>query len=175
MTAICLDTETTGLFPYGKDADEILTLSIIRRDGTVLFDEAFCPAHKTSWEGASRVNGIYPADVAGLPPIADAVPVLQEIFSDAEEVIGYNVEFDLAFLAAIGVVPREDALITDTMREYAYAIGEWDDYHADYKWYRLTVAARHIGYKWRSRAHTSLADAYATLAVQKWVEEQETL
>lgn len=31
--------------------------------------------------------------------------------------------------------------------------------------------ADHIGYEWTGRAHGSLADALATLAVQRWLEQ----
>lgn len=42
-----------------------------------------------------------------------AIPRLREIFAGADEVIGYNIGFDLGFLSAVGVRPREDAIITD--------------------------------------------------------------
>ena len=44
----CFDTETTGLHPNGSDPDEILTISIIGRDGSVLLDERFRPTVKLS-------------------------------------------------------------------------------------------------------------------------------
>lgn len=64
MNSICFDTETTGLHPNGSDPDEILTISIIGRDGSVLLDERFRPTVKTEWPHASAVNGICgrPAD-----------------------------------------------------------------------------------------------------------------
>lgn len=37
--------------------------------------------------------------------------------------------------------------------------------------YKLVDAAGHIGYEWTGRAHGSLADALATLAVQRWLEQ----
>lgn len=37
--------------------------------------------------------------------------------------------------------------------------------------YELVDAADHIGYEWTGRAHGSLADALATLAVQRWLEQ----
>ena len=67
MNSICFDTETTGLHPNGSDPDEILTISIIGRDGSVLLHERFRPTVKTEWPHASAVNGIYPEDVADLP------------------------------------------------------------------------------------------------------------
>ena len=80
----------------------------------------------------------------------------------ADEIIGYNVGFDLGFLSAVGVRPREDARITDTMNLFTWFMG---------RRYKLVDAADHIGYEWTGRAHGSLADALATLAVQRWLEQ----
>lgn len=161
-TAHCEQTETTGLHPNGSDPDEILTISIIGRDGSVLLDERFRPTVKTEWPHASAVNGIYPEDVADLPTIETAISRLREIFAGADEIIGYNVGFDLGFLSAVGVRPREDAIITDTMNLFTWFMG---------RRYKLVDAADHIGYEWTGRAHGSLADALATLAVQRWLEQ----
>lgn len=161
-TAHCEQTETTGLHPNGSDPDEILTISIIGRDGSVLLDERFRPTVKTEWPHASAVNGIYPEDVADLPTIETAISRLREIFAGADEIISYNVGFDLGFLSAVGVRPREDAIITDTMNLFTWFMG---------RRYKLVDAADHIGYEWTGRAHGSLADALATLAVQRWLEQ----
>ena len=142
MNSICFDTETTGLHPNGSDPDEILTISIIGRDGSVLLDERFRPTVKTEWPHASAINGIYPEDVADLPTIETAIPRLREIFAGADEVIGYNVGFDLGFLSAVGVRPREDARITDTMKEFTWFMG---------RRYKLVDAADHIGYRSEER------------------------
>lgn len=113
-------------------------------------------------DGTEPFNGIYPEDVADLPTIETAIPRLREIFAGADEVIGYNVGFDLGFLSAVGVRPREDAIITDTMNLFTWFMG---------RRYKLVDAADHIGYEWTGRAHGSLADALATLAVQRWLEQ----
>ena len=113
-------------------------------------------------DGTEPFNGIYPEDVADLPTIETAIPRLREIFAGADEVIGYNVGFDFGFLSAVGVRPREDARITDTMKEFTRFMG---------RRYKLVDAADHIGYEWTGRAHGSLADALATLAVQRWLEQ----
>lgn len=117
---------------------------------------------ENEWPHASAVNGIYPEDVADLPTIETAIPRLREIFAGADEIIGYNVGFDLGFLSAVGVRPREDAIITDTMKLFTWFMG---------RRYKLVDAADHIGYEWTGRAHGSLADALATLAVQRWLEQ----
>lgn len=158
------DSTGTTIEHYLGDAEEILTISIIGRDGSVLLDERFRPTVKTEWPHASAINGIYPEDVADLPTIETAIPRLREIFAGADEVIGYNVGFDLGFLAAIGISPREDARITDTMYLFKWFMGKR-------KRYKLVDAADHIGYEWTGRAHGSLADALATLAVQQWLEQ----
>lgn len=61
-----------------------------------------------------------------------------------------------------GCGPREDARITDTMNLFTWFMG---------RRYKLVDAADHIGYEWTGRAHGSLADALATLAVQRWLEQ----
>ena len=68
MNSICFDTETTGLRPNGKEPDEILTISIVGRDGSVLLDEKFRPTVKIKWPHASAINGIYPEDVQTCRP-----------------------------------------------------------------------------------------------------------
>lgn len=67
------------------------------------------------------------------------------------------------FSCRVGVRPREDARITDTMNEFTWFMG---------RRYKLVDAADHIGYEWTGRAHGSLADALATLAVQRWLEQR---
>lgn len=69
---------------------------------------------------------------------------------------------DFGFLSVVGVRPREDAIITDTMNLFTWFMG---------RRYKLVDAADHIGYEWTGRAHGSLADALATLAVQRWLEQ----
>ena len=63
----------------------------------------------------------------------------------ADEIIGYNVGFDLGFLSAVGVRPREDARITDTMNLFTWFMG---------RRYKLVDAADHIGYEWTGRLPT---------------------
>lgn len=99
---IYFDTETTGLDP---ERDEILTLSVVDGEGGVLWDRAYRPTRVAEWPEAEAVNGISPADVAACPAISEDVVALREIFGGADSVVGYNVGFDLGFLAAAGVTP----------------------------------------------------------------------
>ena len=145
---ICVDTETTGLDPK---EDEILTISIVDLNGAAVFDGKFKPECKRTWAEAAAVNGITPESVEGLPAIAGSLPELRRIFAEADEVIGYNLPFDLAFLEKIGVRPRQDARLTDAMLGFAEVYGEPSESHPDeFRWKKLTFAADYVGHEWLS-------------------------
>lgn len=169
---IYFDTETTGLHPGDGCGDEIITLSIVDGDGKVLHDATYRPRWNETWPEAEAIHGIGPTDVADLPTIEGDLTEIAEIFERADEVCGYNVGFDLRFLAALGIRPREDAEIIDTMQLYAPIHGEWSEYFDDWKWCKLTVAADEIGHEWTGTAHGSLADTLTTKAVQEWIENR---
>lgn len=164
---IIFDTETTGL---NSRRDEILEIAFIDADGNTLHVGRYKPSRATSWPEAAAVNGIWPEDVADCPPINHDVDLIKRIIENSDEIVGCNVEFDLGFLAALGIEPRADAEIIDTMLDYAPVHGDWNDYYEDFTWCKLTTAAREIGYKWAGAAHGALADALATRAVQEWLE-----
>ena len=166
--AICFDTETTGLDPK---EDEILTISIVDWNGVVVFDGKFSPKCKRAWAEAAAVNGITPESVEGLPTIDESLTEFRRIFAEADEVIGYNLPFDLAFLEAVGVRPKRGARLTDAMLDFAEAYGEPSESHpGEFRWKKLTFAADYVGHEWTGAAHGSMADALATLSVAKWVE-----
>lgn len=169
--SICVDTETTGLDPK---EDEILTISIVDWNGAAVFDGKFKPKRKRAWAEAAAVNGITPESAEGMPAIDGFLPELRRIFAEADEVIGYNLPFDLAFLEKVGVQPRPDAKLADAMLEFAEAYGEPSESHpGEFRWKKLTFAAEHVGHEWTGAAHGSMADALATLDVAKWVEAIE--
>ena len=123
---ICLDCETTGLDP---NEDEILSLSIVDWDGNVLHDRKYKPARKTEWPDAERVNGISPESVAECRGIWQDDGRIGQIICDADEIIGYNVGFDMSFLSAVNIGPYRPGRkprITDTMYEFAKLQGDWD-------------------------------------------------
>ena len=159
---ICVDVETTGL---NSDEDEIVQLSIIDGNYTVLFNEYIKPERKTSWPSAQKVHGISPEQVKELPTIKEHLPVLNEIFANAEIIVGYNIEqFDAGFLVAAGIHIPEDTYYYDVMLQFAPIYGEWNDYHGDYKWQKLATCADYYGYDWGTdAAHDSLADVKATM------------
>lgn len=169
---ICLDVETTGLSPVGEDKDEILTLSICDGYGNELFEGMFKPMGKTHWEGAQAVNGISPEMVSNCPPITSCLEQVQAIIDSAEEIIGYNVGFDLRFLRAAGFEIDEAKYKHEPMYDFAEIYGEFDGVHDNPKWQKLTTAAKHIGYVWKGTAHESMADVLASLALAEWLYDE---
>ena len=165
---IVLDTETTGL---NAAEDELLQVSIIDNEGTVLFDSYIRPTQHTEWAEAERVNHITPEMVADAPYINEKAAELYAILSQAHWIIGYNVDFDLRFLMGSDIITDEEynAFRTeDVMIQFAEIYGEYSVYHEDYKWQKLTTAAAYYDYDWNVKgieAHNSLADCFATLFV----------
>lgn len=97
---ICFDLETTGL----NDRDEILQIAIINGYGDVLFNEYIKPKRKKKWPKAEEINHISPSDVQNCQTFSYYRDVIQEIFDDAEYVIGYNCnDFDIPIIERAGI------------------------------------------------------------------------
>lgn len=113
---VYLDTETTGLHP--EEGDEILSLTIVDANGRLLFDERFKPKHKKEWPEAQAVNHISPEDVEHLTTIDAYMEQICRILDHiADEIVGYNVAFDLGFLKAAGAAINPDAVMIESGSE----------------------------------------------------------
>lgn len=165
MNAIVIDTETTG---FDKEKDELLQVSIIDEEGNTLFDEYVCPERVREWPEAQNVNQITPEFISSYPCISVFKDQLQRILQAADLIIGFNTQFDLGFLAAADITPRDDVQQVDVMREFAPIYGEWSTNNQNYRWKSLWVCAEYYGYDWaETRMHNSLADTKATLHCYK--------
>ena len=156
---IVLDTETTGRSPYGND--EILSLTIMNLEGTVLFNELVKPVNRKSWAKAAEINHITPAMVKDKQPITFYADYLQNLWRNIDLVVGFNVKFDTDFLYASGLNLAPHVEEFDVMKESAPLVGIWNDKYKDYKWPKLTECAAHYGIG-QFEAHTSLGDTEAT-------------
>lgn len=164
---VYLDTETTGLHP--EEGDEILSLTIVDANGRLLFDERFKPKHKKEWSEAQAVNHISPDDVEHLTTIDAYMEQICRILDRiADEIVGYNVAFDIGFLKAAGATINPDAAIIDTMQEFMDAFGNSNTGH---RYQPLSMATERLGYNWTSAPHGSLPDTLACLAAQKCVDD----
>jgi DNA polymerase III epsilon subunit-like protein len=168
---MAIDTETTGLDPK---KDEILSLSIVDGNGSVVFDSLIKPDHRKRWPNATEINGITWKDVKDKPILLDYKDELSKLASKCELVVGYNIKFDLAMLYEGGISDFPSIKNFDVMEEYAPVRGSWDEYHQDYRWCKLSVCARHYHVKFDP--HKSSEDAratvecfYALLADEKYI------
>lgn len=118
---------------------------------------------------AQAVNHISPDDVEHLTTIDAYMEQICRILDRiADEIVGYNIAFDIGFLKAAGATINPDAAIIDTMQEFMDAFGNSNTGH---RYQPLSMAAERLGYNWTSAPHGSLSDTLACLAAQKCVDE----
>ncbi len=155
---VILDTETTDLDGYS------VQIAIIGVDGATLFDSLVNPLAPIAPE-AVDIHGLTAELLTAAPVFADIEPQLRDILT-GRPVWAYNADFDADILAGDvwRVQPRplwpgwqNWARELDwhcAMHLYAQWVGEWDDYHGNYRWQRLPGGD-----------HTARGDCQATLAV----------
>ena len=158
---IIVDTETTGLSPCD---DEILELSIIDADSAeVLHSKRYGTALRYEWPAAEAINGISPRDVRGRPEIGSD-HAIQRLLDQAEWIGGWNIDFDLSMLSAVGVLPPNDADIVDVMQMDADICGLITPDRTGGRWRKLADAAEWWGYQPPAGKmyHNSIVDCLAT-------------
>jgi DNA polymerase-3 subunit epsilon len=163
--AVILDTETTGL----GEASQVIEVSVIDIHGGVLLDSLcrHCLLGKIPAD-ASRVHGITDEMLATAPAFPEVWDKLRPILYHASRVIVYNAEYDARLLdqtrQAWGLPEVEPLVFDCAMLPYAAFVGEWNDYHGNYRWQRLTTAAARFGAE-TNGAHRALDDARMALEV----------
>lgn len=161
---LILDLETTGLNRDGDD--EPIEIAVINGHGRVIINTLIKPTKKTEWPEAEKIHGITPNMVNDSNTTFD---VIQSILRDAlpnKTLVIYNADFDTQFFD-IELLSLTSNIVC-AMKLYAKAIGDWNDYYNDYRWHKLTEAARHTKHEWQGKAHSALSDCYACLHVYKW-------
>ena len=159
---VFLDTETTGI----RGRQEVLEIAIIDAEGKILVNSLVRPSYRKRWPDAQAIHGISPVNVVDAPTLDILMPSIINAVKGKNVVI-YNARFDLKFLPEV----KENAgAVYCCMLRYAKFKGDWNEYYNDYRWHKLTVAARHIGYRFEGDAHRALADCQATRAVWQHME-----
>lgn len=163
-----LDTETTGLAPTTND---LLEVAVVDDSGAVLLDTLVRPRRRQAWPEAQAVHGIRPEDVATAPDRAEVAARLAAVIEAADALVIYNAQFDLGFLPArVRELAAQKAVCA--MQAYSLWVGDWNDYHGNYRWFSLAVAAKAAGHTWSGQAHRALADTLAARSVWHWLREQ---
>jgi DNA polymerase-3 subunit epsilon len=190
-----LDTETTGL----SGMDEICEIAIIDVKGDVVINTLVHPTRPIDLN-ASQIHGITDEMVANAPTLGDLLPQLEQMLR-GREVLVYNLEFDMAKISRsleangcgwkdgeswywahpTGETTAEGIEIYRSswhcaMNLYARYYGDWNDYHGNYRWQRLSNAALQCGIELPLGIHRAQMDAELTRRIllhMAQVEERE--
>lgn len=163
MSAIVLDTETTGL---SKDNDHVLEVAIVWWRDDKEFLQRFNPGRPIPPE-VTKIHGITDEDVKDCPPFSAHADFLAHTIQDAEAVIGQNPFYDRDMLdgefARIGIKVRWPTLVC-TKRT-------WDVYEPPNERHLMNNYKRFVDRKGFDNAHSAIADTRATkLVLQKQIE-----
>jgi DNA polymerase-3 subunit epsilon len=157
LTCTVFDTETTGFAP--GEGDEIVSIGAVRIVGGRLlraetFERLVDPGRSIP-RTATAVHGITRDLVRGAPTLDEVWPAFAAFAADSV-LVGHNVAFDMAFLAATqrrtGTVlsaPLLDTLLIDGVL------------HPDHDSHTLEAMAERLGVNLVGR-HTALGDALLT-------------
>ena len=148
-----LDTETTGL----GNADAIIQLAVIDVDGNVLFNQNIKPTRRKRISAEARSkHGLTMEMLSGCPTFSELKKPLKAAIG-RKRIITYNSEFDMriyrqTWQLAGGFLPKCDWECAMLM--YARFVGEWNEYHGNYRWQKLEEGD-----------HTAVGDCLATLDI----------
>lgn len=174
------DTETTGL----EDDSKIVSIAVVNQSGEILVDSLVNPGEQIP-EEATWIHGITDEMVADAPTFEQLFPAIRRALINRRWVI-YNSAYDTSRLVYecdrwnllyptpagfLWGIHQHDG-VDCAMLKYARHWGDWHDYFGDYRWQKLTDAARQQGIK-IGGAHHALLDALTTLKLVQWMAISE--
>lgn len=115
LGCLCLDAE----FASHRDILEMLELTMIDSEGTVIYNHRFRPARMKRWNLVP--HNITPEAVAGEPSFASCRPSIQRILDGADYIMGFALENDLRRLEAQGTQRLEAKRIIE-LRDWFWMI-----------------------------------------------------
>lgn len=155
-----LDTETTGLGPQA----EIVDLSIVAIDGTVLLDQLVKPSRPIPID-AMLIHGITNEHVADAPEWCEVLELARPIISD-RIVVAYNSSFDRGMIEQCCLAAALEPPVIEwqcAMRAYAAFRKDPRLPSQGYRWRPLHEAAE--SFRLSIPTHRALADAMACRGV----------
>lgn len=162
---IVFDLETTGLVN-----PDIVQVGIVDSGGRILYEGRIKPS-KPIEPGATKAHGLTDEDVKDCPPFEAVYEELRTIFGLGVP-FAYNYAFDepvlLRMCAERDLLPLVGHDIPDRCAMHAYAAfnGEWNAYHKNNTWKKLTHAAQRFRLEWTGGdAHDAAADSLMTVRV----------
>lgn len=171
-----LDTETTGL-----EGPEVCQIAVVYEEVPEYIDvdfEALVKPSKSIDASATAVHGITNEMVENVKRIDEYWRILKPLL-ETKHVYGYNVHYDLKALCTslqpFGILPLIPANhVFDVMLCYAAFAGVVNPKYGTFKWYKLGEAMAQSGLQFEGEAHNALTDAYATLALLRYIADQKT-
>lgn len=149
-----LDTETTGL---GED-DEVIQVGLVDGAGEILMNNALCKPRIPIPPEATAIHHITNALVSNAPSFFKVYSELTRL-TEGRVVVIYNKAYDLRLMRQSlrefsAPPPFIPARVECAMFQYADYVGDWDDYHGNFRWLKLTGGD-----------HSAVGDCLATLEV----------
>lgn len=130
---LILDSETTDL--HG----EIIDLAMVDLAGNVIYNQRFKPKSNIAPD-AQAIHGLSADDLADCPDFAQEYTRIKAVLDNAGKVLIYNAGYDVGCLRYtctlhdVAPIKINDECL---MVWYSQFVGEWSDYHRDYRWQRL--------------------------------------
>lgn len=153
---LILDSETTVL--HG----EIIELAIINLRGEVKYNQRFKPTQMIAPEAAA-VHGLTADLLEEEPDFASEWPTIKALIEGARLVLIYNASYDVYCLDKTCALHecKPIPMTTECLMEwYAQFVGDWSDYHQDFRWQPLPGGD-----------HSALGDCQAALEVLRTMAE----
>ena len=159
---VYLDTETTGL----EKKDEIVEISIIEFDGSILLQSFVKPASPIPAE-ATSIHGITNSDVQKAPPWPFLWPTIRSLLYD-RMIAAYNSPFDLRMMHQTHnryrIPWRETFNWYDVMSLYSRFQNVWDPRRQSLRYFSLENAGKFFNIQLKNE-HRASDDALLTRAV----------
>lgn len=160
---LIFDTESTGL----NENDEIIQMSIIDLHKNELYNTLIKPKLKKSISrDATIIHGLEKKDLIEAPYFETAIHKFLQVIEN-KTILIYNAEFDIRLLQQTCYAndcPKFPLSYWCVMKEYSKFIGQWSEYHQDYKYQKLPGSN-----------HTALGDCLATLKIIEKMAKSELL
>lgn len=155
MSAIVLDTETTGL---DKERDRIVEIGVVGfKDGSTLMEQRLNPGMSIPSE-VTAIHGIGDDDVAECPGFGVVAHRVKEMIETADAVIGYHIFYDFDMLSA------EFARLSMEVKWPPLVCAKriWDVYEPREERHLRNAFQRFVDRRGFDNAHSAIADVRAT-------------
>ncbi len=164
LDPVFLDLETLDNTPNSP----IIELSIVNKNGDILFDEYIFPGEGRFLSNYKINNLNYDEDkLANAKELSYYIPCLKQL-TDGKAVITYG-KSDIDKLPWL----KGHTIYLDCCQRFSDRYGSYDHYHGDHTWMSLANACLEIGYVPNGIVHRSLVDAESCRIVWLHLDKED--